>query len=75
MKKTPLGSEPKAAAAGKFCPLLHTPTKNCHCYNLNSWSVSATVYYCGGRYEECEIYMRRAARQQLPEANGKGEEE
>ena len=49
-----------------LCPLVRDPLSDCYCYDMNSQKISAAIYYCGGKYEQCEIYRRiKAARYSL----------
>lgn len=43
-----------------LCPNIHKPFNNCYCASTNSIYAEATIYYCGGRYKECEIYAKHA---------------
>jgi hypothetical protein len=46
-------------AAGKGpCPCVRAPSPECWCADQRSQSGENTVYYCGGHFEECEIYRR-----------------
>ncbi|BCA80713.1 hypothetical protein AOP6_2500 [Desulfuromonas sp. AOP6] len=44
--------------SGKICPLVKTPHATCHCANLTSSSAEAAIYFCGGHFNECDIYSR-----------------
>jgi hypothetical protein len=46
----------KDNAADTRCPLISHCLNDCYCTNLISQNTEAVVYYCGGKYEECEVY-------------------
>jgi hypothetical protein len=40
------------------CPFVGDPFDDCYVSNMNtSSSIDAAVYYCGGNYRECNIYL------------------
>ena len=46
-----------AVSIGRICPFIQKPPSiNCYCVKLDSLSIEATIYYCGGNFLECEIY-------------------
>jgi hypothetical protein len=44
--------------SGGICPLTIKPADGCYCTSTNSIHAEATVYYCGGNFEKCDIYLR-----------------
>jgi len=40
------------------CPLLPQYLEGCYCTNLISQNTEAAVRFCGGKYQECEVYKR-----------------
>ncbi|MBE9503903.1 MAG: hypothetical protein IME96_06990 [Proteobacteria bacterium] len=40
------------------CPHVKDPFANCYCTSLRSTNVAKMIYFCGGKYEECEIYNK-----------------
>lgn len=44
----------------EVCIFADAPWQECYCFNMNSSTkVREAVYYCGGHFNECEIYQRR----------------
>ncbi len=41
-----------------LCPNVHKPFEDCYCASTSSLFAEATIHYCGGRYQDCEIYAR-----------------
>lgn len=41
----------------RVCPLVNKGLENCYYIKTNSVYSFATIYYCIGNYEECEIYI------------------
>lgn len=39
------------------CPFIDDPCDHCYVTKLDSRSVERAISYCGGKYEECTIYM------------------
>jgi len=39
------------------CPFVPEPFDGCYCVGLESKSVPDAIYYCGGHYRECDIYL------------------
>lgn len=52
----------------KLCPFVNEPFSDCYIFNMKSQNTEAAIYYCGGHFEECEIYKRHAV-----ETGGKNE--
>ena len=48
------------SSARKWCPFVDAPFDVCLCADMNSQKVEEAMYYCGGNYQECEIYARRS---------------
>ena len=40
------------------CPHVKDPFERCYCTSLSSANVAKIVYFCDGKYEECEIYIK-----------------
>ncbi len=43
-----------------LCPNINKPFDKCYCISTSSLHAEATIYYCGGNYKDCEIYMKNA---------------
>ena len=43
-----------------LCPNINKPFDNCYCTSTSSLYAEATIYYCGGNYKDCEIYVKNA---------------
>jgi hypothetical protein len=43
-----------------LCPFIRKPFENCFCVSTNSLFSEATIHYCGGHFEKCEIYEKNA---------------
>jgi hypothetical protein len=44
--------------SGMICPFIVRPLEGCYCTSTNSIHAEATIYYCGGHFEKCDIYSR-----------------
>jgi hypothetical protein len=44
--------------SGAICPFIVRPLDGCYCTSTNSIYAEATIYYCGGNFEQCDIYNR-----------------
>jgi hypothetical protein len=44
--------------SGVICPLVVKPLAGCYCTSTNSIHAEATIYYCGGHFDKCDIYVR-----------------
>ncbi len=42
----------------KKCPHIKEPFEECYCHHMSSQSVEKAVRFCGGNFEECDIYQR-----------------
>jgi len=40
------------------CPFLRKPFEECYCSHMNSQSTEKMIKFCGGNFEECEIYKK-----------------
>ncbi len=49
--------------AKKICPLVKMPYTGCYCANLTSNSAEAAIYFCGGHFDECDIFSRHSSQQ------------
>ena len=38
------------------CPFLMEPFDYCYCKKMDSLNVKNVILYCGGNFEECDIY-------------------
>lgn len=56
MEKEKSAKQPVSA----LCPNIRKPFDNCYCTSTSSFYAEATIYYCGGSYKECEIYVKNA---------------
>ena len=43
------------------CPLVQDPLKDCFCFEMDSRKVEKAMHYCGGNFEQCEIYNKQFA--------------
>ena len=60
-RKCAMNREVPDQVGGKvLCPNLDKPFDNCYCISTSSLYAEATIYYCGGNYKDCEIYMKNA---------------
>lgn len=41
-----------------MCPFIKEPFEECYCSQMNSHATEKVVKYCGGNYEECDIYQK-----------------
>lgn len=41
-----------------LCPFILQPFEGCYCTSTSSLYTEATIYYCGGNFEKCEIYKK-----------------
>ncbi len=48
----------------RICPFAQSPLEDCLVTNMESRHVEEIIYYCGGNFEQCEIYKRALAQQQ-----------
>jgi len=39
-------------------PIAASVSGGCYCTNLISQNTEAAVRFCGGKYQECEVYKR-----------------
>jgi hypothetical protein len=66
MMKIPIGDEGKrseemAFHAGRLiCPFIRKPFDACYCASTSSLHTEATIHYCGGNFDQCEIYKKNA---------------
>lgn len=44
-----------------ICPFVARPFSNCYCASTSSLYAEATVYYCGGKHEECAIFRNNCS--------------
>ncbi len=44
-----------------LCPYIQKPFEHCYCTSTSSLYAEATIYYCGGNYKDCEIYVKNTA--------------
>jgi hypothetical protein len=50
-------NENMVSLAGKLlCPFIRKPFDACYCASTSSIYTEATIHYCGGNFEQCEIY-------------------
>jgi hypothetical protein len=42
----------------KLCPFIQKPFNDCYCTSTSSLYAEATIYFCGGHYQACEIYVK-----------------
>ncbi len=40
------------------CPFTETPSEECFVARMDSRAIELAILYCGGEYEQCEIYKR-----------------
>jgi hypothetical protein len=54
-------NENMVSHTGKLlCPFIRKPFDACYCASTNSVYTEATIYYCGGNFEQCDIYRKNA---------------
>jgi hypothetical protein len=41
-----------------LCPFVRSPFVGCYCASTSSLYTEATIHYCGGNFEKCEIYEK-----------------
>ena len=56
-----------------LCPFIETPSEECYIATMDSRMIERAIFYCGGKYEECDIY-RVLAKKRRQERRGAGEE-
>jgi hypothetical protein len=54
------------------CPFIETPSEECYVARLDSRTIERAIFYCGGEYEQCEIYGI-LAKKRRQESRGAGE--
>jgi hypothetical protein len=59
------------SSAHRWCPFVENPFEDCLCADMNSQKVEEAIYYCGGNYQECEIYARRMGAEEKSETFGR----
>ncbi len=40
------------------CPYLRDPFEDCYCSQMNSQMAEKVIKFCGGNFEECDIYNK-----------------
>ena len=43
------------------CPFIENSFPECHCNNMSSLKADEAIYYCGGHYEECAIFIEKTS--------------
>lgn len=43
-----------------LCPFVLRPFDQCYCASTSSLLTEATIHYCGGNFEDCEIFKKHA---------------
>jgi hypothetical protein len=51
--------KPAAVKREKYCPFVESPSDDCFVVGIDSLSTEKAIYYCGKKFDECEIYWRR----------------
>ena len=46
------------AGKRRLCPMSASPHKDCYISRMDSQSIEAAMYYCGGHHEECAIFRK-----------------
>lgn len=41
-----------------LCPFILTPFDECYCASTSSLHTEDAIRYCGGNFENCDIYMK-----------------
>jgi hypothetical protein len=44
-----------------ICPFIRSPFASCYCASTSSLYTEATIHYCGGNFQECEIYGKNVS--------------
>lgn len=58
-KKKNMGNQMTDRPANKMlCPFLLKPFEGCYCTSTSSLYTESTIYYCGGNFEQCDIYKK-----------------
>ena len=55
----------KLKTEGRQCPLTREPLKECYCSDMGSQKVQASIDFCGGAYNACEIYNKMQATEHI----------
>lgn len=42
----------------RSCPFIQEPYDNALCSSMLTQSIENAMYYCGGHFEQCDIYRR-----------------
>lgn len=40
------------------CPFIREPFDDCYCSQMSSQVSDKVIKFCGGNYEECDIYVK-----------------
>ena len=51
-----------ASRPAGHCPFVKDPFDECFVTGINSQNIDQAIYYCGGHFEECEIYRKRGGK-------------
>lgn len=43
-----------------MCPFILTPFDECYCASTSSLHTESTIHFCGGNFEDCDIYKEHA---------------
>jgi hypothetical protein len=41
-----------------LCPFILAPFDECYCASTSSLHTEATIRYCGGNFEDCDVYRK-----------------
>jgi hypothetical protein len=55
--------KPAVLEGGKHCPFVESPSDNCFVVGTDSVSAEKAIYYCGKKFDECKIYLKRIKRE------------
>jgi len=45
-----------------LCPFINKPFEGCYCTSTSSLCTEATINYCGGNFNKCDIYRKIAGK-------------
>ena len=56
------------------CPLVFSPSEDCHCVRMNSLKIGDVMRFCMGKYLECKIYRKlvQMPSESMPQGHPRG---
>lgn len=58
MRKVSMSTTAKRSEKRDLCTLISFPYPDCYVAGLGSTNIENAIYYCGGHFEECQIYQK-----------------